>query len=60
MVLTILMAATMMTWSTFSASYPEWAHSCQSYQPEPESCAALSPLVENLEVTIYLGTWCSD
>jgi thiol-disulfide isomerase/thioredoxin len=39
---------------------PEWAVAEAESQPDPEASKALASVPPGAEVTIFLGTWCSD
>lgn len=39
---------------------PEWTAAQAESRPDPEACKALAAVPPGAEVTVFLGTWCSD
>lgn len=42
------------------AAEPSWVAAAIEAEPDPESARALAEVPPGAEVTVYLGTWCSD
>lgn len=40
--------------------FPQWKERYDEYIPDPELISSLSPLTADVEVEIFLGTWCGD
>lgn len=41
-------------------SVPNWVQSEADSKPDPEACHGLAAVEPGAEVTVFLGTWCSD
>jgi hypothetical protein len=39
---------------------PDWAMAEAESSPDPEACRALAAVERGADVTVFLGTWCSD
>jgi hypothetical protein len=39
---------------------PDWAQAESESSPDPEACRALASVERGADVTVFLGTWCSD
>ncbi|MBC2839041.1 thioredoxin family protein [Robiginitalea sp. SC105] len=47
--------------SLYSEPFVEWYEpNLAAYEPNPEVISALKPLLEDIEITLFMGTWCSD